>query len=124
MPFLDSTNQTFGLNTNGNFACLITDEGCTQLTECIPVTLGLENADKYMFNMYPNPNSGQFTLELNTLGNNTRFKLINQQGQVVYSKAITTLKTNVMLNEVENGTYIVVISDNNHELRRLLVIER
>jgi PKD repeat protein len=69
-----------------------------------------------LLNIYPNPNTGSFTLEQNELSSNSgesRLSIYNMLGEKVFEKNIVSVsKQNIDVSELPNGTYFVkMVSD-------------
>lgn len=76
--------------------------------------IGLNDIDKDLinFNVYPNPTSGEFTLDIKTeSGKAVDMQLVNLLGKTVYAKSDINSKTNINVSSLENGAYIMVIRD-------------
>ncbi len=89
-------------------------------------TVGEENVFTD-FMIYPNPNSGQFTVEMNCCGSgNLAVKIFNQLGQQVYrtdSKLIDDyFKQNINLSEHAPGIYLIQIESKTSLVSRKVVV--
>ena len=76
--------------------------------------IGLNDIDKDLinFNVYPNPTSGEFTLDIKTESEKAvDMQLVNLLGKTVYAKSDINSKTNINVSSLENGAYIMVIRD-------------
>lgn len=91
----------------------------------IIVTDEAESSD--FINLYPNPNNGQFTVELlNTLpGERNNISVINPAGQVCYSSLISNeeYSREFNLTRLKPGLYILVITGNRIVYTRKFLIE-
>lgn len=91
---------------------------------------GIEGADlANSMNVYPNPNNGQFTLEVNAvLGANTEVKVVNAVGTVIQtidaSELIANGKVSVDMNTVTPGVYFIQIIDNGQVATKKVVITK
>jgi hypothetical protein len=74
------------------------------------------------FSIYPNPASGNFTLELNSGFTATNIQIFNTLGALVYEQAISQLSTNINLNALA-GIYFVKVSDREKMHTQKLIIE-
>ncbi|GGD23318.1 S8 family serine peptidase [Flavobacterium orientale] len=73
--------------------------------------------------IYPNPTKGVFTIKNpNYTGNNSELNLVDMQGRVVFSKAIISNEEQINVNHLNNGVYILTISENNLKFTTKLVI--
>ena len=125
-PIAGETNQDFTAPSVGDFACIVTSNGCTDTSACLRVDEAaylsvddLANA----FAVYPNPSTGAFTVELGDLTDNTLIEVYNAAGQVVYSVIASDIKTNIDLEEIANGLYIVSITNATAKVQQSIVIE-
>ncbi len=86
-----ATNQSYTATQTGYYTVIIADEnGCvSSATVYIDVT-GIENiADDFGFSVYPNPSTGDFTVELSLLyptGDAINMEIINTLGQVMVTE--------------------------------------
>lgn len=79
------TNQTFTATQNGSYAVVVTENGCTDTSACIVIGgVGIvENALGENLTLYPNPTTGELTIELGDTYEGVTVKQINLLGQVV-----------------------------------------
>ena len=83
-PIAGATNATFTPTTTGSFAVQVTQNGCTVLSTCYNVVLSdvnkiaLENAQ-----VYPNPTTGAFTIDLARAYDNVTIRITDIHGKVV-----------------------------------------
>lgn len=72
--------------------------------------LGIEEATSNVnFDVYPNPNDGEFTIDINTAEmNDLTIELVNIQGEVIYTHTannVTSFKGNVNVTDFAKGVY-------------------
>ncbi|MCF8277628.1 MAG: T9SS type A sorting domain-containing protein [Flavobacteriales bacterium] len=76
-------------------------------------------------NVYPNPNQGQFTLEMDGMNGEFRILLLNSIGQVVSERTVNVnrfYEGQFQLNEEASGMYFVrILGENVNETRRVIV---
>ena len=81
-----------------------------------------------MFKLYPNPNNGNFTLEIETNDNNSAtLEIMNLCGQLIYRRQFSQ-ERKAMCNEINltnaaKGMYIVKMQTKNNSFVRKLIIE-
>ena len=110
-PLSGETDQSFTATVNGNYAVEVTQNGCTQTSECLNVnTVGIHENDKKVFLVYPNPNEGVFTIK-NTIKDNTTFKITDITGKVVKTGWLNYGENIVDLAKNANGVYLLNIED-------------
>jgi hypothetical protein len=80
------------------------------------------NEVKTIFNVYPNPTNGVFTIELD---NNAKYDVSvhNVLGQTVYSSTINTMSTTVDLSLFDKGIYTIELKDNNTTYTEKVIVE-
>jgi len=64
----NETNKTFKPQINGNYAVIITQNSCTDTSNCINVShLNITNLEQSSLSIFPNPTQGLFTLNFNKM---------------------------------------------------------
>lgn len=106
-----STSSTIYYVIEANDGTLI-----TELAGSYSITTGINDPSGFVtMNIYPNPNNGQFTLELNAQKAGTfNVEIVNVAGQVVYQKQIEQdglYKEQVNISEKAKGMYYIRIND-------------
>jgi uncharacterized delta-60 repeat protein len=89
------------------------------------VTSIAENTMKADFTVYPNPNTGIFTIELDAtlqLANYT-LRIMNTLGQEVYQSAIATPQATIDISTLSKGIYLLSLSDGEQEAHRKIIKE-
>lgn len=80
-----ATGQSFTATANGDYAVVITENGCVDTSSCVNVIVtSLHQSSQEKIQLYPNPNNGIFTLDLGT-EKATAIRIYNMQGQEVYT---------------------------------------
>ncbi|OFX49305.1 MAG: hypothetical protein A2W95_16450 [Bacteroidetes bacterium GWA2_40_14] len=106
------TSASFTPTVSGNYAVKITENSCTDTSECINVVVSsIKPTTDSEIKIYPNPNNGKFMIDLGSLSISTlKVEIINAQGQVMYeSKPDATNKWIVQLLPSQKGLYIIRI---------------
>ena len=84
-PLPGETNQNFTPTYSGDFAVIVTQDGCSDTSDCVPITgVGLPDLFTEEFTLYPNPTTGQFTVSFN--GNIQSIEMIDVTGRIVMTK--------------------------------------
>jgi hypothetical protein len=69
IPIVGETNQDFTPVVNGFYSCLITQNGCSDTTECYPVfTVDVSGNIENAIAVYPNPADDYFVIDLGQKG--------------------------------------------------------
>ncbi|MFD1553332.1 hypothetical protein DNU06_06620 [Putridiphycobacter roseus] len=118
------TSQTFTAVLNGDYACEIMLGTCTKISDCISVSsVGINDASSDVFSIYPNPNNGQFKIEMDKLTTNTEVIISNAAGQVVYKGQLNQTSSVVNLTGIESGLYVVNVLNEELNIKKTLIIE-
>jgi hypothetical protein len=84
-----------------------------------------ENTMEANFTVYPNPNTGIFTIELDAtlqLANYT-LRIMNTLGQEVYQSTIATPQATIDISTLSKGIYLLSLFDGEQESHRKIVKE-
>lgn len=76
--------------------------------------------------IYPNPNSGTFTVNFQTESNQTDIKVHDVRGRQVFTKTFENnglFNHTISLNNVETGIYLVTVQDGNRKVVKKIVVE-
>jgi len=117
---------------NTTYSVVVTDaNGCTN-TDTVDVTVsvcvGIIEAKQVAasINFFPNPNNGQFKLQIeNVTAPNSTLEIVNIQGQIVYNENLIingSLSKDININ-VEKGIYFVRLLNKNGVKVEKLIIE-
>ena len=92
-----------------------------------PATLSVDNLIEGDFNVYPNPNTGVFTVELNNIkADDYKISVTNVLGQEVYTSASSLniiSSQRIDLSDLDKGIYILEISNSEVTISEKIIIE-
>lgn len=102
-----STNQTYTATANGDYAVIISNNGCIDTSACVSVTtVGVEDIlENNKLIVFPNPNNGSFTIQSTVASG---FVISNSVGQVV--QTITLDNSNnytLQVSDLSAGVYYI-----------------
>ncbi len=107
------TNQVFSPWVPSSYSVIITENGCTDTSECVNVTqVGLpEMGDVFKINVFPNPSSGLYTLEFLEVYTDVQIQVIDISGKIIYQHNSNSTGT-ILLNISDRpaGLYILKLS--------------
>lgn len=105
------TNQSFNATTNGDYAVVVTFNGCADTSVCVNVSsigVGIEEFGSNA-KVYPNPTNGEFTIDLGTSHNSVQVSISDMSGKVISNQEYFQKQIiNLNIEGVE-GVYIVKI---------------
>jgi uncharacterized delta-60 repeat protein len=89
------------------------------------ITSITENTMKADFTVYPNPNTGIFTIELDATLQfaNYTLRIMNTLGQEVYQSTIATPQATIDISTLSKGIYLLSLFDGEQESHRKIVKE-
>jgi hypothetical protein len=112
-----ATSQTFTPTSNGNYAVEITENGCSDTSDCEVInTLGVdENAFGANINIYPNPTNGKVNVNLGKHASAVKMKLVSVQGQELLVQEVNDSSTTVDMSSYPQGVYILHLSSGDEQ---------
>jgi len=73
--------------------------------------------------IYPNPNNGRFTIEMNGFADGVMLSVLDMKGRVVISKIIDNAQfASFEIQSMEKGIYFIWVSDGTQSLNRKMVV--
>lgn len=94
----------------------------------ITPALGVEDFGLSNFALYPNPNSGSFTVQFDSVSstNEVKISVNDMRGRQIYVKNYQNtglFNEEVQLNNVQSGIYLVTVEDGNRKEVKKIVVE-
>jgi hypothetical protein len=117
-PITGETNQAFEATNNGNYAVVVTENGCSDTSNCIAVNnVGLKDLEDLSgIKIYPNPTTGTVTVSFNNMQEGQfSLELLDATGRLMTRQLIQNNSTQVSLKSYESGIYIIRISNGNRQ---------
>jgi len=101
-----------------NIEVIVSQDGCTDTANVsvyVEEPVSVQEPEQVEFKVYPNPSSGQFTLELQAY-QNIQVTIRDLQGKQVLNQSLNTTKTLVNTSKWAKGTYILELSSGSQAL--------
>ena len=114
-PSVSTTYSASGTSTDG---CVGSNTLQLNVTECTNIQT---IASKANIKVYPNPNNGEFTVELTNI-NNTYITITNVLGQIIKTQK-AKLMNQIDLNLFDKGIYFINVMENNQSVYRGSIIK-
>ena len=131
-PIEGATQQQFAPEISGSYACVITLGECTDTTECVDFSVGVEEWNDGNITIYPNPSTGmvnvQCTMNNVQLGDG-EIQVLDVYGRlldvVVGVNDYSPLRTLIIdLSNYATGIYIIKLVDNGRVVATGKVVKR
>ena len=118
-----ATNQDYTADANGDYAVIVTNNGCSDTSDCVTIAgVGIDATSDLGVNVYPNPTNGQ--VYISTVANNVTVSIYSVDGKlVVNSLMITESNQMIDLGNIESGIYFVEVSSETTKETIRLVVE-
>jgi len=117
-PIPGATAQTFAPTVAGQYAVELSRNGCTEITPCVLFGFsGIAEINTEALVLYPNPTSGNLTIESNaTIEKATVY---SPTGEVV----LVTTQSNFTVDHLAAGTYLVEVITNQGTIQQRFIKE-
>lgn len=122
IPIAGAINQSYVAPLNGDYAVIVTDNGCSDTSVCINInSVGIENNDLSMVSVYPNP----FTdvIWISGLHGTEKIQLLNSIGQIVQTQMSTGNQMELNIAPIAPGFYLLQI-DLNGKTRSIPLVKK
>ena len=124
---LGQISQTFNAPAIGNYAVIITQNGCSDTSSCYNInTVEIsENSFSIFTKIYPNPSTGKIQIIIDDLKfiKNCSIEIFNMQGVIIYQSEIINSKFDIDLINQTKGFYFVKICAGEKIFTRKILIE-
>jgi hypothetical protein len=120
------TAQSFSPTAKGTYAVKLSNEYNSDTSACYDMTLNVDDvSNAYGITLYPNPNNGQFHLNLNQIYQRVeKIQIFNSNGQLIYeNKEISAEMDLDALLGAAKGVYLIRISGKNVSYNSSIIIE-
>jgi hypothetical protein len=107
-PVSGATNQIFSPTANGDYAVLITKNGCTDTSACYTIAgLGIKpSISENKVLAFPNPTNGEIIFSLsNSQSENDEIKIIDLQGKIIIAQKLVDSSVKLDLSHLDAGVY-------------------
>lgn len=111
------TNATYDADLNGNYAVIITENGCTDTSNCIIVNnVSLDDlvGEEYL-KIYPNPSAGKVYLELVQPNTTEALRIVDITGKEVMKLQPNSNKLEINL-DLKPGSYFILYKEGVYRL--------
>ena len=125
-PVSGETSQSFTVTKKGKYAVRLSNEWNADTSDCIEMNLSADKLQNpFAIQVYPNPNNGQFTIDLSNVSVlNNSVEILTASGKTVFKTNATNTLLNVNLPEnTAKGVYLVRITNDLVSYTSMIVVE-
>lgn len=116
-----TSDSTFCDGTGGASIVVLPEEKCSKMN--VSTDNQLFTSEKKSVKVYPNPNNGRFTIELNSFEGSSEVCVYNALGKRVYQTVGTDhLRYEVSLPEISRGIYLVKVINEKEQLTKRIIV--
>ena len=115
------TNQSFTPTAGGDYAVIVTFNGCTATSDCIGSSVGLYELIRNTIKLYPNPTNGIYTIDLGEDHSLVEVEITTSIGQIISNEAFVDIKQIDGNLSGPTGVYLVKITLDNIQFINLLI---
>ncbi|MBP6334380.1 MAG: T9SS type A sorting domain-containing protein [Bacteroidia bacterium] len=107
------TSQIFTATVNGQYAVIVTENGCTDTSACMAVsTVDISKLTSRPVQVYPTSTSGKIAVVFQDVEKTIIVRILNLLGEVVFENAFSNQDNiQVDLAKFDSGSYIIQIDD-------------
>jgi hypothetical protein len=113
-PIVGETNQNFTATNSGNYAAIISENGCEDTSACYSVvvtSIEAKTSNSFSFiKIYPNPTNR--ILFYSNASNVTNIKVFNSLGDVYFTHQINQSNGQIDVSNLSKGIYFIKTSEN------------
>lgn len=107
-PILGETQQTYTPSITGDYAVIVTQNGCTDTSRCVTVIiLGNSKSVQNLIELYPNPAQDHLYLNVQSDADFEGYRIFDVTGKQLLEGKISGPKTMIQISNLETGIYIL-----------------
>ncbi|HEU4719038.1 MAG TPA: LamG-like jellyroll fold domain-containing protein [Bacteroidia bacterium] len=124
-PVNGATSQSFTPSVDGSYAVIVMQNSCTDTSNCFSVTgVGIrENTFAGQITVFPNPNNGDFTIDLGATYADAKVIVTDVTGRVVLTQDASGKQVVPVVLNAPAGVYSVEVTAGDHKAVLRLVKE-
>lgn len=120
-PIAGANTQSYTATSNGNYAVIVTQNNCSDTSDCVAVNSVGINENKIVLNasLFPNPGNGFFNLDLGEILPQTNIAIYDTKGALVKTISITN-NQQIISFELNNAKGVYFLHINSGEKTKVL----
>jgi len=108
----------------GAYAVIVTENGCVDTSGCHTVSkiVGMGNPSAQKLRIFPNPNEGNFTIDLGKIHSHIEIRITATDGQIIQKVNKKNARSINMEVQLKPGIYFVAVTTNQRKIIRKIII--
>jgi hypothetical protein len=121
-PIPGETYLTYSARNNGRYAVIVSNGACVDTSGVYEILMtGITEPGGDQITLYPNPTSGNFTIDLGRVYTEARVTITRFDGQVIQAESLSGLRKMNLDLEVPPGLYMItIIADGKENIFKLV----
>lgn len=116
------TNQTFSATENGEYAVIVTQNGCVDTSACVTLSdIGFTDNSLTEVSIFPNPTAGKVVIHIS---DDAQLIVYSSSGESVYSSELSIGSNNLDFGKLAEGIYTMHIMNETDQSIHQFVITR
>ncbi|MCD4681090.1 MAG: T9SS type A sorting domain-containing protein [Bacteroidales bacterium] len=122
MPISGETGQSYIASTSGDYAVIITYDGCTDTSACVNIVTSnlYEITEEYSIVVYPNPANSYINVKTDISIIGTSYTIYDQVGKAVLSGKLNKEISMIELGNLSPGIYTLRIGKNTKQAFKVI----
>ena len=75
------------------------------------------------FYISPNPNNGEFEINLSDINSNTRLEILDLSGKLIYENILDSHNKSVNIKSISRGVYLISLIENGNRKTKKFIIK-
>lgn len=119
-------DQDFTATTNGNYAVLISQNGCSNLSSCQEINLTgiIQNDLEQNIKVFPNPTSGKLNIQLGEIAERLTVTVSDNQGKLISNHVFDNITLILLDLAGSAGIYVISLKDSDGKEARIRVVKQ
>jgi uncharacterized repeat protein (TIGR03803 family) len=117
LPIPGETYLTYTAQKNGHYAVIVSNGACVDTSGIYEILMtGINEPDEAEIKLYPNPTTGNFTIDLGQVNAEARVTISGYDGQVIQKKNFFGLRRINLTLDAPAGIYMISITTDNEKV--------
>ena len=119
-----ATDRFFTPTTTGNYAVIITENGCSDTSDCknVSIVTSVSDSQTSTLSVYPNPATEVVNVTLPSSINGGVVSISDIHGNEVVSKSVSGLEFSISTSDLSSGVYILKVSSSTLTATKQIVV--